>query len=79
MKPAHRIVHGVFLAGALALLLLLVPDPAWAQEPAAESTGRQMRHFWHVFAAYAIAWGLIFAWVVSIGLRLRRVEDRLRS
>lgn len=37
----------------------------------------QMRHFWHVFVAYAIAWVLIFGWLVSILRRLRRVEERL--
>ncbi len=38
---------------------------------------RQMRHFWHVFAAYALAWLLVFGWAASIARRLKRVEDRL--
>jgi CcmD family protein len=37
------------------------------------------RAYWHVFAAYAILWLLVFGWVISIVRRLRRVEERLGS
>jgi CcmD family protein len=58
----------------LVALLLLAPVDAFAQ---ATAEARQMRHFWHVFAAYAIAWILLFGWLVSILKRIKRVEERL--
>jgi len=58
---------------ALVLMGLLLPWELVAQG----SAPTQMRHFWHVFVAYAIAWVLLFGWVVSILKRLKRVEDRL--
>ncbi len=67
----------VAMAALGALLIVagvLLSEPAMAQTT---DQARQMRHFWHVFAAYAIAWILLFGWVVSILKRLRRVEERL--
>ena len=73
---------GLFTAvGVLVLsatLLLLSTEPAAAQQTAnPAATSPQMRHFWHVFTAYAIAWVLLFGWLVSIGRRLGRVEEKL--
>lgn len=64
------------LLGALvlALTLALLPVGAGAQEAASSV---EMRHFWHVFIAYAIAWTFLFSWVVSILRRVKRVEERL--
>jgi CcmD family protein len=39
--------------------------------------GSSMREFWHVFVAYAVAWVLIFGWIVSILRRLAKVEERI--
>ncbi|TVP58863.1 MAG: CcmD family protein [Gemmatimonadales bacterium] len=67
------------LAGALIVLvavLLLMPE-ALAAQGAGTAQARQMRHFWHVFAAYAIAWLLLFGWAVSIARRIRKVEEKL--
>ena len=58
----------------VAFVLVLVPEALVAQ---AGAEARQMRHFWHVFAAYAIAWLLLFGWAVSIARRIRRVEEKL--
>ncbi len=57
--------------------LLLEASPLWAQ--AGTPLGQQTlgRAYWHVFAAYAIVWLLVFGWVISIVRRLRRVEERL--
>jgi CcmD family protein len=67
--------------GLLAAVLLTVPGTLEAAQgqaaPATDAAARQMRHFWHVFAAYAIAWVLVFGWAVSIARRMRRVEERL--
>ncbi len=57
--------------------LLVLPELLHAQ--AAGQPGRQMRHFWHVFAAYAVAWALLFGWAVAIARRIARVEDRLKG
>ncbi|CAN5721125.1 hypothetical protein BH23GEM11_BH23GEM11_14480 [soil metagenome] len=38
-----------------------------------------MQEFWHVFIAYAVAWGLVFGWAVAIFRRMGRVEERLRD
>jgi CcmD family protein len=59
------------------LAQIVLPNPLVAQ--AALSGAREMRHFWHVFIAYAIAWILVFGWLLSILRRLRRVEEKLRS
>jgi CcmD family protein len=64
------------LPAILLLLLALLPDGAGAQE-GVFAPEVQMRHFWHVFIAYSIAWLFLFSWVVSILKRIRRVEDRL--
>jgi len=57
-------------------LALILPAEIFAQEmPAA--TRLEMRHFWHVFIAYALAWVILFGWVLSILKRLRRVEEKL--
>ena len=58
-------------------ILLFHASPVWAQ--AGTPLGQQTlgRAYWHVFAAYAILWLLVFGWVISIVRRLRRVEERL--
>ncbi len=35
------------------------------------------RPYWHVFIAYAIAIGIVFFWVVSIGRRLSQIEKKI--
>jgi len=54
---------------------LLLPALAAAQGTPTPS----LRPYWHVFAAYAIAWALVLAWVVSITRRLARLERKLRD
>ena len=62
-------------ASAMAALLWSMPIDLAAQTPGA--TRLEMRHFWHVFIAYAFAWIILFAWVVSILRRFRRLEEKL--
>lgn len=67
------------LVPALVLgLLLVVPEVVHAQA-AGTAPGRQMRHFWHVFIAYGVAWALLFGWAVAIARRIARVEERLKG
>lgn len=73
-SPVGR--RGVAAAMALAVgALLLAGAEGLAAQAQAGATGT-LRPYWHVFAAYALAWLILFGWVVSIGRRLRRVEDR---
>lgn len=67
---------------ALGLVVLLSAAAVAAQQaggmPQPTATAPQsLRPYWHVFIAYAIAIVLIGGWAVSIGRRLRDVEDRL--
>jgi CcmD family protein len=76
MRPIGRLcvalVIGLFAVG------LVAGASVAAQVPGAAGL-REMRHFWHVFIAYAIAWILIFGWLFSIVKRLRIVEERLKD
>jgi CcmD family protein len=45
--------------------------------PAREAPPRSLRAYWHVFIAFAIAWGLLFGYVVLIARRSRRLEEQL--
>jgi CcmD family protein len=37
-----------------------------------------LRAYWHVFAAFAIAWILLFGYALSLGRRFARVERELQ-
>ena len=45
--------------------------------PSSGIGAQSLRPYWHVFIAYAIAILLVLGWVISIGRRLRDVEERL--
>lgn len=57
------------------------PAPASASSglPAAGSPPRTLRAYTHVFAAFAIAWVLLFGYVVFIARKFRRVEEQLQT
>ena len=38
---------------------------------------RTLRAYWHVFAAFTLAWALIFGYTVSLGRRFRRLEEQV--
>ncbi len=77
MNDLKRSIRLVTVTGLLLLALYASPLTLLAQE--AGALGRQTlgRPYWHVFIAYAIAWVLVFGWLMAIGRRLRRVEERL--
>jgi CcmD family protein len=68
--------HALVVALLALVASALMAGPAWAQAP--EASPLEMRHFWHVFIAYALAWVLIGGWLFTIVRRLRKVEERLR-
>jgi CcmD family protein len=61
------------------ILFALVAAALPAEVLAQTNLGAQQlgRGYWHVFAAYAIVWVLVFGWMVRIGRQLARVEQRL--
>lgn len=77
MKTISRIAA---LTGIPALLVALSAAELWAQSQGVPATGlgsQSLRPYWHVFIAYTIAIVLVLGWVISIGRRLRDVEERL--
>ncbi len=61
------------------VLFLVLSTAASAQIEPGVLAQQSMRPFWHVFIAYAIAWALIFGWVVSLARRLGQVARELES
>ncbi|MBW3630848.1 MAG: CcmD family protein [Gemmatimonadetes bacterium] len=37
-----------------------------------------MRAYWHVFVAFAVAWALLFGYVVALGRRFGSLEREIR-
>jgi len=68
-----RLALPVLLSAALAL-------PAAAQAlPGTDLGAETLRPYHFVFLAYALAWILVFGWVVSIARRLARLEKHLED
>jgi CcmD family protein len=61
------------------LLALLIPllTAAAPQTESATLAAQNLRPYWHVFVAYAIAWLLVFGWLFSVARRLTRIERKL--
>lgn len=38
---------------------------------------RTLRAYWHVFIAFAVAWVLLFGYVIVLARRFRRLEEQL--
>ena len=68
------------VAMVLILLITLVGAGALAaQLPGEGLAGQNLRPYQHVFIAYAVAWLLIFGWLVWVGRRLAKVERSLEE
>jgi CcmD family protein len=75
--PVRGILRRSYVALLLAVILLTgLSEPVGGQALQTQGLGRA---YWHVFAAYAIAWALVLGWIVSIARRLARVEERLEG
>jgi CcmD family protein len=70
-------VRWVVLSGVLCVLLAVGADDLLAQAGAAAAGVGGLRAYWHVFIAYAIVILLVLGWVVSIGRRLKDIQQRL--
>ena len=64
-----------------AVALLLMVAVAFSDAAAQASTGAAgvggLRAYWHVFIAYTVVILLVLGWVISIGRRLKDVQERL--
>jgi CcmD family protein len=60
----------------LVALVLLCALEVSGQSPGGNLGAQSLRPYWHVFAAYAIAWLLIGGWIISISRRLSKLEKR---
>ena len=68
-------LRGLTLAVAAVAIMASV---ALAQDTLPQTTpARNLRPYWHVFAAYTIVIVMIGGWAVSIARRLRAIEARL--
>ena len=61
----------------LLTLMLLATSVAAQDLPGNALAQQSLRPYWHVFIAYAIAIVVVLVWVMSIGKRLKDVEERL--
>ena len=71
-----------FTTVAAALLLLMGPAAAWSQTSLPDPNalaGQNLTGYTHMFLAYAIAWVLVFGWIVSIGRRMGGVQRELEG
>jgi CcmD family protein len=66
----------VLPVGVLSVLLAIGAVAVSAQASGAAGVGG-LRAYWHVFIAYAIVILLVLGWVVSIGRRLKDIQQRL--
>ena len=65
------------LVGLPALLLSVSSAAVSAQATADPTAIGGLRAYWHVFIAYAIVIAAVLGWVISIGKRLKDVQERL--
>ena len=61
---------------ALTVVLLATDLSGLAAQTEASSIGG-LRAYWHVFIAYAIVILMVLGWVISIGRRLKDIQERL--
>jgi CcmD family protein len=63
--------------GVVNVLLALDAVALSAQTSGAAAGVGGLRAYWHVFIAYAVVILLVLGWVVSIGRRLKDIQQRL--
>ena len=62
----------------VAVLLALAPVTHLAAQASGDASNiGGLRAYWHVFIAYSIVILMILGWVISIGRRLKDIQDRL--
>ncbi len=74
LNTAFRAVAGAALASLFGALPLVAQQAAL---PGNAVGAQNLRPYHFLFLAYALAWILVFGWVVSIGRRISRLSQRL--
>ena len=76
--PMPRLVTRI-LDGLPALVLALGAHAVLAQSVAGQTplASQSLRPYWHVFIAYAIVILVVLGWVISIGRRLKDIQERI--
>jgi CcmD family protein len=77
LLAAPSVVRAQADTGAATTTYQPAPAGAASAHPAREAAPRSLRAYWHVFIAFAIAWVLLFGYVVMIARRSRRLEEQL--
>lgn len=58
--------------------LVAAPAPSTASGlPVQSGPPRTLRAYWHVYAAFTIAWLLVFGYAISLGRRFGRLEREI--
>ena len=65
------------LSVALVAVVASAPLTELAAQAADANSIGGLRAYWHVFIAYAIAILFVLGWVISIGKRLKDIQERL--
>lgn len=80
-RPMTRPTRLRSLASTALTLLITLAGAAtvYAQLPGEALATQNLRPYQHVFIAYAVAWLLIFGWLVWVGRRLARLERSLKE
>lgn len=55
------------------------PSSSASNLPARYTPPRTLRAYTHVFVAFAVAWALLFGYVVFIARKFRRVEEQVEA
>jgi CcmD family protein len=75
LNAAFRTVAGTVVMSLVGALPLLAQQSALPGDSGLGAESLRPYHF--VFLAYALAWILVFGWVVSIGRRISKLSERL--
>ncbi len=75
--PSRRFL-GIAALAFVAVALVALAAPVAAQQ-AGSLASQSMRPYRFVFYAYAVAWILVFGWVVAVARRLARLDRRLED
>jgi CcmD family protein len=89
IRIALLALFALFAAPAAAPVLAAQAPAATSAAPAADAGGqsgafrstppRTLRAYTHVFAAFAIAWVLLFGYLVFVARKFRRVEEQVNA
>lgn len=72
MSPAAEVGSGVDLSAE-------PTQTPGGEAPGTETLPRATRPYWHVFIAFAIAWGLLLGYSITLGRRFAALETQVKE